>query len=134
MKTTLLALTGVACLATSGIAMIAAERSSISSSVTETAGGETGSASQLDRDTHGQYDVRWSEVGSEAASATESSALTDINLDISKDGFLSANELRPYTRTYLARNGYGVSIVDRFDRSEGSVLTTDELRRAPSLR
>lgn len=118
MKTTLLAATGVACLLTSGIAMVAAE----AEKPTTHPGSEA-----IDAQGGAQTDM--DDVGAEHPRADIPVSEAFERLDINQDYYLNAYELGAYDASNIddpAQRDRGRELLDRFDRDGDGLVDPAE--------
>lgn len=114
MKKTILILTGAACLATSGIATVFADKATTSPG-SETVRGQGGAITDMD------------EVGKENYRGGEGGQ-TFTRLDMNGDGFLNAQELSTYGASSAGEKDHGAKLVEQMDQDSNNVVTPEEFK------
>lgn len=120
MKTTLLAVTAMACLATSGIAMVFAEAEKPTTSPgSETVRGQGGAITDMD------------EVGRDSDFGRQENGELFNRLDINNDGFLNPYELgaleAPDADDEILR-ARGRELMEKFDQNGNEVVAPEEFK------
>lgn len=116
MKATLLAVTGVACLATSGIAMVFADKATTSPG-SETVRGQGGAITDMD------------EVGRDINFASQEDGELFNRLDINNDVFLNTYELGALEAPDAdedATRARGEELMGEFDKNSDDLVTPEE--------
>ncbi|MAL99820.1 MAG: hypothetical protein CL583_15370 [Alteromonadaceae bacterium] len=118
MKKASLLLTGIACLATSGVATVFADKATTSPG-SETVRGQGGAITDMD------------EVGNENYHRGRGGEKFS-GLDINNDGFLNAQELSAYGASSAGQDLSGPALVERLDQNNDDVITPQEFQSGDS--